>query len=373
MRLLLIPLIAGAVMAAPASPASPQVPDGLYAEIRTSKGLIVARLEPQRTPMTVANFVGLAEGTIANDAFDPGVPYYDGTIFHRVVPGHVIQAGAPAPERSSARGPGYVFPNEIHAELSHDHAGALGMANSGPHTNSAQFYITLGDRSYLDGDYPVFGEVVEGLDVVRRIEQGDVVESVTIIRVGAAARAFEAGTESFQALVEAARARVEDDAADRVRLELEYVRLNHPEASAGAGGLRHAVRRPGDGELVQVGDRLQVRYVGTALRYRGHMLGMTGPVFEEVRFGSSAADGAPRLLDADAQAEAFEYEVGVTRVNPGVDASIAAMSAGEQRLVIVPAAQAYGERGHYGPSVAGVRRFVISPNTMLIYGIEVGR
>ena len=370
MRLASIPLIFCAAMAVPVGSGAPQLPDGLYAEIRTSKGLIVARLEAERAPMTVANFVGLAEGTIANDAFDPGVPYYDGTIFHRVVPGHVIQAGAPAPERSSARGPGYVFPNEIHADLSHDHAGALGMANSGPHTNSAQFYITLGDRSYLDGDYPVFGEVVEGLDVVNRIEQGDLVESVTIVRAGDAARVFEAGTESFQALVEAARARVEDDAADRVRLELEYVRLNHPEASPGAEGLRYAVRRAGEGELVQAGDRLQVRYVGTALRYRGHMLGMSGPVFEEVRFGS-AADGAPQLLDGTAEAEAFEYEVGVTRVNPGFDASIAAMRAGEQRLVIVPAAAAYGERGHYGPSVAGLRRFVISPNTLLIYAIEI--
>jgi len=100
------------------------------------------------------------------------------------------------------------------------------------------------------------------------------------------------------------------------------------------------------------------------------MLGMSGPVFEEVRFGS-AADGAPQLLDGTAEAEAFEYEVGVTRVNPGFDASIAAMRAGEQRLVIVPAAAAYGERGHYGPSVAGLRRFVISPNTLLIYAIEI--
>ena len=106
-----------------------QLPDGLYAEIHTSKGTIVARLEPSKTPMTVANFVGLAEGTIANRAFDAGTPYYDGSVFHRVVPGHVIQAGAPDPNRSAARGPGYTFPNEIHADLSHDHAGALGMAN----------------------------------------------------------------------------------------------------------------------------------------------------------------------------------------------------------------------------------------------------
>src|SRR6185295_8481977 len=148
-----------------------QRPDGLYAEIRTSKGLIVARLEPELTPMTVANFVGLAEGTIANAAFDPGRPFFDGTVYHRVVPGHVIQTGVPQSDR--ARGPGYAFPNEIHARLSHNHAGALNMANSGPHTNGAQFCIMLGDRSYLDGNYTVFGEVVEGLDVVMKIARGD--------------------------------------------------------------------------------------------------------------------------------------------------------------------------------------------------------
>src|ERR1041385_7392811 len=120
-------------------------PDGLYAEIRTSKGKIVARLESDLTPLTVANFVGLAEGTIANAAFDPGRPFYDGSSYHRVVPGHVIQTGVPASER--AKNPGYTVPNEIHGRLTHNHAGALNMANSGPHTNAAQFCITLGDRS----------------------------------------------------------------------------------------------------------------------------------------------------------------------------------------------------------------------------------
>src|ERR1035437_4390692 len=95
-----------------------QRPDGLYAEIRTSKGLIVARLEPDLTPLAVANFVGLAEGAIANSAFDPGRPFFDGTVWHRVVPGHVIQTGIPQSDRAKA--PGYSFPNEVHAKLSHN-------------------------------------------------------------------------------------------------------------------------------------------------------------------------------------------------------------------------------------------------------------
>src|SRR5215831_14836025 len=111
-------------------------PDGLYAEIRTSKGMIVARLEMELTPMTVANFVGLAEGTIANAAFDPGRPFFDGTTWHRVEAGHVIQTGIAKSERS--RGPGYQFPNDIHARLSHNHLGAVNMANGGPNTNAAQ-------------------------------------------------------------------------------------------------------------------------------------------------------------------------------------------------------------------------------------------
>src|SRR5437588_13108270 len=115
------------------TPASAARPDGLYAEIRTTKGVIVARLEPDLTPLTVANFVGLAEGTIANAAFDPGRPFYDGTVYHRVVAGHVIQAGVPQSDK--AKGPGYAFPNEINAKLSHNHAGAVQMANSGPNTN----------------------------------------------------------------------------------------------------------------------------------------------------------------------------------------------------------------------------------------------
>ena len=123
----------------------PKYPDGLYAELLTNKGLIVLELEYTRTSMTVANFVGLAEGRIKNTAFPDKTPYYNGTEFHRVVPGHVIQAGSPSQGGNGS--PGYTFPNEIHPDLGHGIAGMLGMANAGPHTNGSQFYITLGDRA----------------------------------------------------------------------------------------------------------------------------------------------------------------------------------------------------------------------------------
>ena len=118
--------------------------------------------------------------TIENKALPSGTPCVDGTVFHRVVPGHVIQAGQ---AKAIVTAPGYTFPNEIDSSLSHGRAGMLGMANGGPHTNSSQFYITLGDRSYLDGNYTVFGHVVRGMDVVNAIVQGDSVETIRIVRV----------------------------------------------------------------------------------------------------------------------------------------------------------------------------------------------
>lgn len=354
----------------PAATFAVQLQDGLYAEIHTSKGTIVARLEPSKTPMTVANFVGLAEGTIANRAFDAGTPYYDGSVFHRVVPGHVIQAGAPDPNRSTARGPGYTFPNEIHADLSHDHAGALGMANGGPHTNSAQFYITLGDRSYLDGDYIVFGEVVSGMDVVNAVEQGDVIESVRIVRVGAEAETFYPDTAAFENMVAAAQERVENDAIDRRRLEREYLELTFAGVrSVSESGLQYIMQRRGAGPPTAAGDRLSVRYVATALRYRGHMMGVQGPLFDAVRFASSAVDGTPQ--NSDLAPNFFEYEVGSTAIVPGLDEAIADMLPGEQRIVIVPAELAYGRSGYYGPDRAGEKRLVVPPSTIVVYGVEV--
>lgn len=354
----------------PAATFAVQLQDGLYAEIHTSKGTIVARLEPSKTPMTVANFVGLAEGTIANRAFDAGTPYYDGSVFHRVVPGHVIQAGAPDPNRSTARGPGYTFSNEIHADLSHDHAGALGMANGGPHTNSAQFYITLGDRSYLDGDYIVFGEVVSGMDVVNAVEQGDVIESVRIVRVGAEAETFHPDTAAFENMVAAAQERVENDAIDRRRLEREYLELTFAGVrSVSESGLQYIMQRRGAGPPTAAGDRLSVRYVATALRYRGHMMGVQGPLFDAVRFASSAVDGTPQ--NSDLAPNFFEYEVGSTAIVPGLDEAIADMLPGEQRIVIVPAELAYGRSGYYGPDRAGEKRLVVPPSTIVVYGVEM--
>jgi peptidyl-prolyl cis-trans isomerase A (cyclophilin A) len=152
----------------------------LYARLNTTQGAIVVELEEQRAPKTVANFVGLATGSMAwkdehaGKAMD-GQPLYSGVRFHRVIPGFMIQCGDPLTRHSdTARrwgtgGPGYRFSDEFHKELKHDRAGVLSMANAGPGTNGSQFFITEGPTPHLDGRHSVFGKVVSGLDIVRKI------------------------------------------------------------------------------------------------------------------------------------------------------------------------------------------------------------
>ncbi len=174
------------------------LPDGLYAEIETPRGVLIARLFPTHAPLTVTHFVGLAEGTLGPRR---GRPFFDGLTFHRVVPGFVIQGGDPRGDGEG--GPGYTFPDEFTPALRHDRAGVLSMANSGPDTNGSQFFITLAPHERLDYLHSVFGEVVDGLAVLPLVEQGDTMH-VRIHRVGTAARAFRADQASFDRLVAAA-------------------------------------------------------------------------------------------------------------------------------------------------------------------------
>lgn len=164
--------------------------DGIYAKIETNAGNIILYLEYEKVPMTVANFIGLAEGTIKNDAKGVGVPYYDGLKFHRVIADFMIQGGDPT--GSGAGGPGYNFKDEFVSELKHDKAGILSMANAGPGTNGSQFFITHRATNWLDGKHTIFGHVVEGQKVVDAVKQGDEMTHIKIFRVGKTANKFDA-------------------------------------------------------------------------------------------------------------------------------------------------------------------------------------
>jgi len=352
-RVAIFCLAFGSLFAQTGVPPTGTYPDGLYAEIETNKGLFVIDLAFELTPMTVSNFVGLAEGTIENAAFPPGTPYFNGTKWHRVVAGHVIQCGIPA--KGKAQGPGYNFPNEIVLPgLDHGRAGMVNMANGGPHTNASQWCVTLGDRSYLDGDYTVFGRVVRGLDVVLSIRQDDEIKSIRIVRIGAKAQAFRPTTASFQALVENALARVKKDDAERALREEALIKKEWPKAVDSGNGGKFLILREGRGEPPAKGAKVRISYAGKA-------------PFARRAFVSTADGGKPYWGE---KPEPFDFVIGTTKINPGLDAAISVMKTGEKRTVIVPASLGYGTDGFYAVQRPNEKRFVISPNTLLVYEVE---
>mgnify|MGYP000848654338 FL=1 len=173
--------------------------NGIYAKITTAKGDILIQLTYQLTPATVGNFVALAEGTMKNTQKPLGTPYYDGLTFHRVIPNFMIQGGCPL--GTGTGDPGYRFDDEFHPSLKHDKAGVISMANAGAGTNGSQFFITHLPTPWLDNKHTVFGQVIEGQNVVDAIAQGDKIEKITIIRVGEEAEKWDA-LKAFNSLNE---------------------------------------------------------------------------------------------------------------------------------------------------------------------------
>jgi len=310
------------------------LPEGLYAEIITSKGDIVVQLEAERAPMTVMNFVGLAEGTIENETA-PGDPFYDGLSFHRVEPGFVIQGGDPNGDGTG--GPGYQFPNETHPELRHDKPGIVAMANSGPDTNGSQFYITMAPTPHLDGGYNIFGEVIEGMEIVSEIEAGDRIREVNILRYGPQAEDYEATDEAFEALMTAV---YEDREAQRVQAQQDMIaamRDRWPNATEYEDtGMLLAEIEPGVGAPPQEGEEIELHIV------------------------FSLPDG--RQLDSTRdRGEPQRFTYLRDRLIRGLEVAAGTMLVGERTVAIVPPELAFGAAG-LQPAIA--------PNSYVVFDIE---
>ncbi|WP_396189050.1 peptidylprolyl isomerase [Flavobacterium sp.] len=304
--------------------------DGIYAKFNTPKGSILVKLTHDKTPGTVGNFVGLAEGQLDNEARAMGKPYYDGLKFHRVIPDFMIQGGCP--QGTGVGGPGYQFDDEFHPELKHDKSGVLSMANAGPGTNGSQFFITHVETPWLDGKHTVFGHVVEGQDVVDVVAQDDAIESIEIIRVGAEAEKWNA-IEAFRTF-EGSR---EQRLAEEKRLAEEALEKLAAGFQKTESGLRYQIIQKGSGKQAEKGKKVSVHYQGAL---------DNGMVFD-----SSYKRKQP-----------IEFTLGVGQVIEGWDEGIALLQVGDKARFVIPAYLGYGSRGAGG---------VIPPNATLVFDVEL--
>jgi FKBP-type peptidyl-prolyl cis-trans isomerase len=308
-------------------------PDGLYAKIETNKGDIYLQLEYKKVPMTVANFVGLAEGKIPNTA-RPNQPFYDGLIFHRVIKDFMIQGGCP--KFNGMGDPGYKFPDEIDTTLKHNGPGILSMANAGPNTNGSQFFITHKETPWLDGKHSVFGHVVKGQDVVNAIVQNDTIRHIIILRKGKDAEKFDA-PKVFETL----KQQKEKEIVEKEKKQQEEVEKILQEKFGNAqttpSGLKYIIEKQGDGEKPKVGQTVVVHYTGTFL--------------DGKKFDSSYDRNQP-----------LELPIGVGRVIKGWDEGIMLLNKGSKAKLIIPYQLGYGEQGYPG---------VIPPKSWLIFDVEL--
>lgn len=314
---------------------------GMYAQFNTTKGEILIQLEPEKTPLTVANFVGLVEGNFRPfDTLSFDKPFYDGLKFHRVIKDFMIQGGDP--QGTGMGGPGYKFFDEPRQDLSHSGPGILSMANSGPATNGSQFFITHKETPWLDGKHTVFGHVISGMDVVNAIVQDDVMEQVRIIRIGDQYQSWNAAEvfketyrkmEEAFVVMQAEKARldaIEKERTDKIAkmTEEEYkvyllaeVRKTYPKAQQTASGLVFVIEKKGDAnKKPKKGDEVSTHYTGTL---------MNG-----TKFDSSLDRNQPLN---------FKHNVG--QMIPGYDEAVAMLGKGGKGRFIIPYTKAYGAAG----------------------------
>jgi len=311
--------------------------DGMYAKFNTDKGEIICVLEFGKTPLTVANFIGLAEGTkdLGGGAKAKGDKFYNGLKFHRVIDDFMIQGGCPL--GTGTGGPGYTFPDEIDSSLTHAGPGILSMANAGPGTNGSQFFITHVATPWLDGKHTVFGHVITGQKVVNSIEGGDTLNSVEIIRVGVDAKAFKSDQKTFDELLASSETRQKEKELKKFEEATARIKKEWPNAITTASGLMYEVVIEGTGaETPAAGTMVQAHY--------------TGKLLDGTKFDSSYDRDKP-----------ISFGVGQGQVIKGWDEAFLGMKKGEKRVLIIPPGLAYGPSGR-GP---------IPPNATLVFDVEL--
>ena len=360
------------------TPKTVAVVEGIFATIATSKGNIVVQLEYKKTPITVANFIALAEGknTYVTDEKLKGKPFYDGLKFHRVIADFMIQGGDPSGNGSG--GPGYAFKDEF-TDLKFDKGGVLAMANSGPTTNGSQFFITHKETPWLNGKHTIFGHITQGMNIVNLIAQDDKIVKVTISRKGIAAKAFDAPkifsdyyankaedakkqtaidaeNQKKQAEVEAEAQRVyQEKYAGVIAAKKVYLATAKSSATTTPSGLAYKITQKGTGVKPADGTTFYFNYAG---------------YFEDgTLFDSSYAEVSKVYGKYDANRDAqngykaFPFEAGKKDgMIPGFVEGLSLISYGEKALIFIPSNLAYGDKGAGG---------VIPPNATLIFEIEM--
>lgn len=304
--------------------------DGIYAKFNTPKGSILVKLTHDKTPGTVGNFVGLAEGQLENTAKPMGTPYYNGLKFHRVIPDFMIQGGCPL--GTGTGDAGYKFDDEFHPELRHDRPGVLSMANAGPGTNGSQFFITHIPTDWLDNKHTVFGHVIEGQDIVDAVAQGDAIESIEIIREGEEAKNWNA-IEAFRTFEGSREKRI----AEQKRLAEEALEKLAAGFDKTESGLRYKMIQKGSGKQAEKGKQVSVHYQGSL---------ENGQVFD-----SSYKRKQP-----------IDFQLGVGQVISGWDEGISLLQVGDKARFVIPSHLGYGSRGAGG---------VIPPDATLIFDVEL--